>query len=298
MGSDRHYPEEAPEHDVYVDGFWMDSTTVTNAQFKRFVEATGYVTLAERPLDPTLYPDAHPELLVPGSAVFRMPEGPTDLRDCFAWWSYVPGADWRHPEGPDSSIFDRSNHPVVHIAYEDAEAYARWAGKDLPTEAEWERAARGGPEGAEYCWGEQLAPEGRLLANFWQGQFPWENLLLDGFERTAPVASFPPNGYGLFDMTGNVWEWTTDYFAARHLLVAENPCSVTTNPRGPEVAQNHEGAFGDFPRKVIKGGSFLCAANYCYRYRPAARFPQTVDTSTCHVGFRCVLRSDSRARAA
>lgn len=285
MGSNRHYPEEAPEHEVWVDGFWIDTHAVTNAEFAQFVDVTGYVTVAERPIDATLYPGANPRLLVPGSAVFNPPRGLCDLGDCLAWWDYLPGACWRHPEGPNSSIVDRQHHPVVHVAYEDAETYARWAGKQLPTEAEWERAARGGLSSAEYCWGNELSPQGRLLANFWQGQFPWENLALDGFRGTAPVGSFPPNGYGLYDMAGNVWEWTFDFYVARH------DCSghfVTENPRGAALEQSFDPLVPGFPRKVLKGGSFLCSQNYSFRYRPAARFPQTVDTSACHIGFRCV----------
>ena len=293
MGSNRHYPEEAPEHEVKVSGFWIDRHAVTNAAFSRFVEATRYVTFAERPIDPALYPGARPELLVPGSAVFKVPRGPIDLRDSLAWWDYVPGACWKHPEGPGSSLVGREQHPVVHVAYEDAEAYARWVKKDLPTEAEWERAARGGLDGAEYCWGNELAPGGRMLANFWQGRFPFENLALDGFEGTAPVGSFPPNGFGIYDMAGNVWEWTRDFYVASHRSAGKSPCCIADNPRGPAREHSFDPAVPAFPRKVLKGGSFLCAQNYCFRYRPAARYPQTIDTSTCHIGFRCVQRDEA-----
>lgn len=215
MGSDHHYREEAPSHRVRVDGFWMDRTPVTNAQFRTFVEATGHVTLAESPPRAEDYPGAPPEMLRPGSLVFVRPPGPVDLRDLRNWWQFVFGADWRHPYGPGSDLRGLDDHPVVHVAYGDALAYARWAGKALPTKAEWEFAARGGLEGAEFAWGEQLIPDGRPMANVWQGEFPWQNLLEDGYERTSPVGVFPPNGYGLFDMIGNVWEWTDDWYRPR-----------------------------------------------------------------------------------
>ncbi|MFO7261060.1 MAG: formylglycine-generating enzyme family protein [bacterium] len=290
MGSDRHYPEERPAHRVSVDGFWMDAHAVTNDEFARFVAATGYVTLAERTPDPADYPGAKPELLVPGSAVFRKPAHRVDLRDPYQWWAYVPGANWRHPFGPDSSIEGLGDHPVVHVAYEDALAYARWAGKDLPTEAEWEFAARGGLDGATYAWGDEFLPGGRFMANTWQGEFPIQNLALDGFEWTAPVGSFPPNGYGLYDMIGNVWEWTRDEY--REYGAAVRPCCASTKPRGGErgASDDPRTPGSRIPRKVIKGGSYLCAPNYCRRYRPAARLAQPVDTSTCHLGFRCVVR--------
>jgi len=275
---------------VSVDGFWMDAHAVTNDEFARFVAATGYVTLAERTPDPADYPGAKPELLVPGSAVFRKPAHRVDLRDPYQWWAYVPGANWRHPFGPDSSIEGLGDHPVVHVAYEDALAYARWAGKDLPTEAEWEFAARGGLDGATYAWGDEFLPGGRFMANTWQGEFPIQNLALDGFEWTAPVGSFPPNGYGLYDMIGNVWEWTRDEY--REYGAAVRPCCASTKPRGGErgASDDPRTPGSRIPRKVIKGGSYLCAPNYCRRYRPAARLAQPVDTSTCHLGFRCVVR--------
>ena len=291
MGSNRHYAEEAPAHSVSVDGFWIDQYTVTNDDFRRFVEATGYITVAERPPDPADYPGAKPEMLVPASVVFRKPSGPVDLRDCFQWWSYVPGANWRHPQGPESSVKERSRHPVVHVAFEDAVAYAEWFGKELPTEAEWEFAARGGLEGAEFVWGEEFAPAGKYMANTWQGRFPWENLKNDGFEGTAPVGSFPPNGYGLYDMAGNVWEWTTDWYQPHAQAV--HSCCTSVNPRGGDRDQSFDlsAAGGSIPRKVMKGGSYLCAPNYCRRYRPAARMAQPIDTSTCHLGFRCIARA-------
>jgi formylglycine-generating enzyme required for sulfatase activity len=290
MGSDHHYPEEGPAHTVAVDGFWMDQHTVTNAEFRRFIDETGYVTIAERPLRPEDYPGIDPARLVPGSAVFHKPSGPVDRRNCMNWWTYVPGASWAHPEGLDSDVDGRLDHPVVHVAYADVEAYAAWAGKQIPTEAQWERAARGGLDGSAYCWGDELTPGGRHMANTWQGEFPWENSNQDGYEGTAPVASFPPNGYGLFDMAGNVWEWTRDWYFARHEApIAGKSCCVPRNPRGPRREASFAPAEGGrFPRKVLKGGSFLCAPNYCFRYRPAARFPESVDTSTCHIGFRLI----------
>jgi sulfatase modifying factor 1 len=293
MGSNDFYPEERPVHRVALDGFWMDEHPVTNAEFKRFVKATGYLTLAERPLNPTNYPGVDPSLLVPGSLVFRKTKGPVDLRDVRAWWAYVPKASWRRPEGPRSHLGGRERHPVVHVAYEDAEAYAQWAGKELPTEAEWEFAARGGLEGATYVWGEEFAPKGKMMANTWQGNFPWQNLNRDGYEGTSPVKTFPSNGFGLYDMAGNVWEWTSDYFSRCHPEEAAKPCCVPRNPRveSPEKSSYAEGQPGEhIPRRVTKGGSHLCAPNYCLRYRPAARQGEAIDTSTSHIGFRCVVR--------
>jgi formylglycine-generating enzyme len=294
MGSDRHYPEEAPAHDVAVDGFWMDRYTVTNREFERFVRATGYVTLAERPADPKLYPGAQPELLVPSSVVFVKPAGRVDLRNHYNWWTYVAGADWRHPHGAQSSLQGLWDHPVVHVAFEDAAAYAAWAGKELPTEAEWELAARGGLDGAEFVWGEELAPNDQWQANTWQGEFPWQNRNEDGYEGTAPVGSFPPNGYGLHEMAGNVWEWTTDWYRSSHEAGA-SACCAPSNPRGGKLEESFDPAQPiKIPRRVMKGGSYLCAPNYCRRYRPAARMAQPIDTSTCHLGFRCIVRPARR----
>ena len=342
MGSDQHYDEEAPAHPVEVDGFWIDRTTVTNAQFRKFVKATGHITLAERPADPAAYPDALPELLQPASIVFVPPPGPVGQGDPYRWWQYVAGANWRHPEGAGSSIKGRDQHPVVHIAHADALAYAAWIGKVLPTEAEWERAARGGLADAEFAWGEELHPGGRMLANTWQGDFPHHNSRADGWEGTAPVGSYPPNGYGLLDMVGNVWEWTDDWYQEHRARLAkaqsgsaatpsgeaalEGPgngaatstdsgpnsgsdhdlgpghtaetlpqgcCATLRNPRGADDAATSidpTSQHGDIPRKVVKGGSFLCAPSYCRRYRPAARMAQGIDTSTCHLGFRCIVR--------
>ena len=290
MGSDRHYPEEAPAHKVTVDGFWMDKYAVTNQQFARFVQATGHITMAERPPNPDDYPGASPEMLQPASVVFRKPDQRVDLSNHYNWWAYVPGADWRHPEGPHSSIAVRAQHPVVHITYEDAEAYAKWSGKEIPTEAEWEFAARGGLEAATYAWGNEFAPGGRRMANTWHGEFPWQNLRIDGYEGAMPVGQFPPNGYGLFDMIGNVWEWTSDWYEARHTAA---PCCASFNPQGGLRERSYDPQMPDIriPRRVIKGGSFLCAPNYCRRYRPAARMAQPIDTSTCHVGLRLIVRN-------
>ena len=290
MGSDRHYPEEGPAHRVTVDGFWIDRTPVTNALFRLFVEATGHVTLAERAPSAADYPGARPELLVPASVVFARPAGPVDLRNHYNWWRLVPGADWRHPLGPGSSLEGLDDHPVVQVAYEDAAAFARWAGKKLPTEAEFEFAARGGLDGVEFAWGDELSPGGQMMANTWQGQFPYENLAADGYEGTSPVGAFPPNAYGLLDMIGNVWEWTTDWYGARHQSKGHGCCELV-NPRGgPRADSVDQREPLKIPRKVMKGGSFLCAPNYCRRYRPAARMAQAIDTATCHLGFRCVVR--------
>jgi sulfatase modifying factor 1 len=279
MGSEDFYPEERPVRSVAVEGLWMDTKPVTAAQFRRFVRETGHVTVAERPLDPQDYPDADPALLVPGSLVFRRTAGPVPLDDVRSWWEYAPGASWKRPGGPGTTINGRDHHPVVQVAFEDAAAYAAWAGKELPTEAEWEHAARGGLEGAPFVWGDEELLGGEPAANTWQGRFPWENLKLDGYEDTSPVGSFPPNGYGLYDMAGNVWEWTTDFFAPDGNRGAPVCCAPSLMP-------------GErFPRRVIKGGSHLCAPNYCLRYRPAARQSETVDTSTGHIGFRCIVRA-------
>jgi formylglycine-generating enzyme required for sulfatase activity len=291
MGSDDHYPEEAPAHNVAVDGFWMSRYAVTNAEFKRFAEETGYVTVAEKPADPANYPGAKPQMLVPSSVMFKKPPGRVDLANHYNWWVYVPGADWRHPRGPASNIRKLMDHPVVHVAFEDAEAYAKWADRELPTEAEWEFAARGGLADAEFAWGSEYMPGGEPKANTWQGEFPWQNLGEDGYEWTAPVGSFPPNDYGLHEMTGNVWEWTTDWFQD-HGKIKKACCTLDT-PRGCDPEQSYDPRMPDvrIPRKVIKGGSYLCAPNYCRRYRPAARMAQGIDTSTCHLGFRCIVRS-------
>ncbi|NUS43774.1 MAG: formylglycine-generating enzyme family protein [Mycobacteriaceae bacterium] len=289
MGSDEHYPEEAPAHPVTLDAFAIEVTPVTNAGFGRFVAATGYVTVAERPLDPADFPGAPAANLQPGSLVFTPTAGPVDLRHLSQWWTWTPGACWRSPEGPGSGIADRGDHPVVHVAFEDAQAYARWSGRALPSEAQWEAAARGGLDSARYTWGNDPESGGPARANYWHGDFPWrpEN----GYGRTSPVGSYPCNGYGLFDMAGNVWEWTADWYSDRH-PAATSTCCAPRNPRGPHAAGSFDPRQPQFriPRKVIKGGSFLCADNYCLRYRPAARRPQMVDTGMSHLGFRCVDR--------
>jgi len=294
MGSNfAGYDEEWPPHTVTVDGFWMDEHPVTVGQFQRFVKETGYVTVAERPLDPAYYPNADRALLQPGSLVFHRTKGPVNLTVMSNWWSYVPGACWRKPEGPGSDVGSRQRHPVIHVCWEDVEAYAGWARKEIPTEAEWEFAARGGLEGATYAWGDEFAPRGKMMANTWQGEFPWENQLLDGYERTSPVGSFRPNAYGLFDMTGNVWEWTSDYYTPKHPDEVTHACCVPANPRVERVDDSFDlsdPGGSHIPRKVIKGGSHLCAPNYCHRYRPAARQPQMVETSMGHIGFRCIAR--------
>jgi formylglycine-generating enzyme required for sulfatase activity len=295
MGSQDFYPEERPVRRVEVDGFWMDDHPVTVAEFRRFTSATGYVTLAERPLDPAQYPGADPALLQPGALVFHKTKGPVDLRDYTQWWRYVPGAQWRRPRGPGSTVQGLGEHPVTQVAAEDAEAYAAWAGKQLPTEAEWEFAARGGLDGAVFTWGDDFAPDGTMMANTWQGEFPWQNLNTGRWEGTSPVKSFPPNGYGLYDMAGNVWEWTSDYFIARQGAQVQHSCCTPRNPRvtssEASLVPGEPGAH--IPRRVTKGGSHLCAPNYCLRYRPAARQPQAIDTATGHLGFRCVIHDAS-----
>lgn len=293
MGSEGHYPEEAPVHRVTVDAFWMDHTPVTNRQFREFVRATGHRTTAEVSPNPADYPGALPHMLYAGSLVFSPSARVSNLRDWSQWWSFLRDANWRHPYGPRSNINAFDNHPVVHVSFADALAYAQWAGKELPTEAEWEFAARGGLDGAEYAWGNEFTPGGKHMANTWQGEFPNQNLAEDGFDRTSPVTAFPPNGYGVYDMIGNVWEWTTDWFSQRHETDAPKACCIPENPRGGREDQSYDPRLPNvkIPRKVIKGGSHLCAPNYCRRYRPAARHAEPVDTSTSHLGFRCVVRN-------
>jgi len=281
MGSERFYREERPIHVETVESFRIDRHTVTNAQFEEFVRDTGYVTVAERPLDPAMYPGALPELLKPGGLVFQPASGPIPLDDITRWWAYVPGASWRAPQGPGSSLDDLADHPVVQVSFEDAETYAAWRGARLPTEAEWEYAARGGLDGAEFAWGDDPYPDGKQMANSWQGLFPWQNTAEDGFVGTAPVGSFPPNGYGLHDMAGNVWEWTTEWWRDDHQPTKS--CCGPSSSLGPGET---------IPRRVIKGGSHLCAPNYCLRFRPAARQPEPIDTATCHLGFRCVITEE------
>ncbi len=283
MGSDRHYPEEAPVRHVAVADFWIDRQPVTNAEFGRFVAATGYITIAERP------PDIPGSPSDPGSAVFRPPPHPVHLHapdSWLAWWSWVPGASWRHPEGPGSSIASRVDHPVVHVAWADATTYAEWAGAALPAEAEWEFAARGGIDGADYAWGAEFAPGGQRMARTWEGDFPHRNLAAPGREHTAPVGSYPANGYGLLDMIGNVWEWTSSPAGRLESTAGSSSQCCGQAPTGTAI-----------PERVIKGGSFLCAPSYCRRYRPAARQFQPIDSPTCHIGFRCVRRKSHPIRS-
>ncbi|MBH9340642.1 formylglycine-generating enzyme family protein [Pseudomonas aeruginosa] len=293
MGSERFYPEERPVRQVRVDPFWIDVTPVTNRQFAAFVEATGYRTFAEKAPEPAAYPGMPAEMARAGSLVFTPVSAAVDLADPSRWWSFRFGAGGREPLGPGSSIAGLEEHPVVHVAYEDAAASAAWVGKALPSEAEWEYAARGGRDGEEFAWGDTLEPGGQILANYWQGRFPLENLLLDGWERTSPVGAFPANGHGLFDMIGNVWEWTADWFRQPAATDRQaSSCCASRNPRGGREEDSYDPALPALRigRKVLKGGSHLCAENYCQRYRPAARIPQSIDTTTGHVGFRCVRR--------
>lgn len=309
MGSDDHYPEEAPVRVVSVDPFRIDRHLVTNADYRGFVEATGYVTVAEQRPDPADFPGAPPENLVAGSMVFTGTSGPVDLRDPSQWWSWVPGADWQHPTGPDSGIDGFDDHPVVQVALADVDAYCTWAGAELATEAEWEFAARGGLDGAEFAWGDDDPQEHAPIANTWQGRFPFENLELDGWTRTSPVGTFEPNGYGLYDVAGNVWEWTADWYLANPAGPPEDrtsagdadtasccspdPSTIRRNPTGgsPEESLDPRQPQFAIPRRVVKGGSHLCVRNYCFRYRPAARQPQMVDTGMSHLGFRTIVRS-------
>jgi sulfatase modifying factor 1 len=292
MGSEDFYPEERPVRRVAVGAFWIDSRQVTNAEYQRFVEATGWVTESEKRPDPALYPGAPEENLVPGSLVFTPAAGPVDLRDYQQWWTWMPGADWRHPTGPDSSLEGLDDHPVVHVAHADVIAYCEWAGTVLPSEAEWEYAARGGLKGKPFTWGDEDMQETQPRANTWQGRFPYENTAVDGWVRTAPVGSFDPNGYGLFDMAGNVWEWTADWYRSSHTDPDAPSCCIPMNPRGgsAQASLDPMQPHTPIPRKVLKGGSHLCAPNYCLRYRPAARQPQMIDTGMSHVGFRTIIR--------
>jgi formylglycine-generating enzyme len=298
MGSDAGYPDEAPARQATVGDFWIDEAPVTNAQFAKFIAATGYRTLAEIAPDPRDYPGMLPEMAKPASIVFVQPPRRLAPAHPSQWWQYVFGADWRHPQGPESGVADLMDHPAVHVAFADAEAYARWAGKSLPTEVEWEFAARGGLEGAMYAWGDELSPRGRMMANYWQGEFPWQNTRDDGYDGTSPVRSYPPNGFGLYDMIGNVWEWTVDWYGAARALASAAACCAGSSLRAASEADSYDPATPNLRigRKVVKGGSYLCAANYCQRYRPAAKFPQPVDSPTSHLGFRCIIRQPAAAR--
>ncbi len=289
MGSNEFYPDESPVHRARVDAFEIDRYPVTNAEFGEFVAATGYLTVAERPLNPADYPGVPAADRAPGALVFIPTPGRVDLRDFAQWWRWVPGARWSEPAGPGSTLAGKADHPVVQVSFADAAAYARWAGKDLPTEAEWEYAARGGLDQATYTWGNELRPGDELMANTWQGYFPYDNHGANGWIGTSPVGSFPPNGFGLLDMAGNVWEWTTDFYHPRHGVITDS-CCAPGNPRVLDPAGSAEPGSA-IPRRVLKGGSHLCAPEYCLRYRPAARSPQAVDTATSHVGFRCIQRT-------
>jgi formylglycine-generating enzyme len=293
MGSDEpDFADARPWHKVHVDGFWMDRTEVTNAQFAAFVKATGYVTVAERKPRAEDYPDAPPENLIAGSVVFTPPDGPVPLDSHYQWWSYVPGADWRHPTGPGSSIEGKAQHPVVHIAYPDAVAFCQWAGKRLPTEAEFEYAARGGLDRARYVWGDEFQPGGHFMANTFQGHFPDTNTAEDGFVATAPVGSFPPNGYGLVDMAGNVWEWTSDWYRPDYYATLAAAGGVARNPQGPDTS--YDPSEPGTRKRVHRGGSFLCTDQYCSRYCPGGRGKGEMDTGTNHLGFRCVMAAPAK----
>lgn len=287
--------DSRPVHRVYVDGFFMDKTDITNAQFERFVRATSYVTVAERKPRAEDYPGAPPENLVAGSVVFAPPDHPVSLDNYFQWWKYIPGANWRHPEGPKSSIVGRKNYPVVQISYEDAQAYAKWAGKRLPTEAEWEFGARGGLAGKPYVWGDDFRPKGKWMANTHEGQFPNKDTGADGYVGIAPVARFAPNGYGLYDMAGNVWQWTNDWYRPDYYQRL-NTSGVARNPRGPESA--YDPSEPGHQKKVHRGGSFLCTDQYCSRYMVGTRGKGDVDTGTNHLGFRCVMDASQRTDVA
>ncbi|RZU43053.1 formylglycine-generating enzyme family protein [Edaphobacter modestus] len=278
--------DSRPVHRVYVDGFFMDRTDVTNAEFERFVKATGYVTVAERKPRAEDFPGAPPENLVAGSVVFSPPDHPVSLDNYFQWWSYVAGANWRHPQGPKSSIAGKGDYPVVHVAYEDAQAYAKWAGKRLPTEAEWEFAARGGLAGKPYVWGDDFRPHGKWMANTHEGQFPMKDTGADGYVGAAPVAQFPANGYGLYDMAGNVWQWTSDWYRPDYYKQL-NAAGVARNPQGPESA--YDPSEPGTQKKVHRGGSYLCTDQYCSRYMVGTRGKGETDTGTNHLGFRCVM---------
>jgi sulfatase modifying factor 1 len=285
--------DSRPVHRVYVDGFFMDATDVTNAQFADFVNATGYVTVAERKPRAEDFPGAPPENLVAGSVVFAPPDGPVPLDNHFRWWTYVRGADWRHPSGGESDVINRGNYPVVHVAYEDVEAYAKWAGKRLPTEAEWEFAARGGLSGKPFVWGDTLRPDGQWMANTHQGQFPSRDTASDGHAGIAPVAQYPANGYGLYDMAGNVWQWTSDWYRPDYYSLLAAAGGVARNPRGPETP--YDPAEPGQPKKVHRGGSFLCTDQYCSRYIVGTRGKGEISTGTNHLGFRCVITREQYA---
>lgn len=280
-----------PVHRVSVDGFWMDKTEVTNEQFERFVQATAYVTIAERVPSPKEFPGVALDNLGPGAVVFTSPDHPVLLHDHRQWWSYAKGANWRHPPGPESDLKGKEKFPVVHVAYPDAVAYAKWSGKRLPTEAEWEFAARGGLEAKRYPWGDELKPRDKWMANLFQGRFPTKDTGEDGFAGIAPVAQFPRNGYGLYDMAGNVWEWCSDWYRADYYAVIARTGGVSRNPAGPK--SSFDPAEPGEKKRVQRGGSFLCTDQYCTRYMVGARGSGEESTGTNHVGFRCIQPATS-----
>jgi formylglycine-generating enzyme len=281
-----------PVHRVSVDGFWMDRTDVTNERFEKFVRATGYITVAERTPRAEDFPGAPPENLVAGSVVFTPPDHPVSLNNHYQWWSYIKGANWRHPLGPNSDLKGREQYPVVQVAWEDAEAYAQWAGKRLPTEAEWEFAARGGRSGLRYAWGDELKPESKWMANIYQGEFPVHDTGGDGFAGLAPVAQFPPNGYGLFDMAGNVWQWCSDWYRPGYYAQLAQSGAAARNPQGPDTP--FDPAEPTEKKRVHRGGSFLCTDQYCTRYMVGARGKGEISTGSNHLGFRCVRSAGVR----
>ena len=290
MGSNDGQPDEIPAHEVTVHGFWMDQTEVTNEEFERFVKATGYITMAERKPDPKDFPNVPPENLVAGSVVFAPPPGDVPLDNHMLWWEYRPGANWRYPEGPNSNLQGREKHPVVHVCWDDAVAYAKWAGKRLPTEAEWEFAARGGLDRQPFAWGSEKVPGNKWMANIWQGRFPNENKLSDGFRGTSPVATFPPNAYGLYDLSGNVWEWCADWYRMDYYARGESD-----NPKGP--ADSFDPREPGTAKRVMRGGSYLCSELYCEGYKPGARMKSSPDTGLSHTGFRCVKEAPAPSTA-